>query len=158
MSTVSVSYDLASDAEAQAFRVAVASEGLFLALIDFHRLVVLREKRRAKPQAAHVIRGLLREGLTRNGAAWTLKANALNPAKWRRPLRTATLTVEVGFPYVALLNAEGIFDAVRAIDASFKPDDSPMPWKEMAAFNLARLESNGVTAAFLHQLETRRPR
>jgi len=71
-------------------------------------------------------------------------------------LRPATLAVEVGFPYVALLNADGIFAAVRAIDASFKPDDSPMSWKEMAAINLAKLEENGVSAAFLNEVEARR--
>jgi hypothetical protein len=62
----------------------------------------------------------------------------------------------VGFPYVALLNAEGIFAAVRAIDASFKADDSPMSWKEMAAINLAKLEEKGVLAAFLNDVDARR--
>jgi hypothetical protein len=156
MSTVSISYDLAKDDEAQAFRIAVAAEGLFRALIDFHRLVVERRDRRVRAQPAHVVRGLLRDRLTQRTAAWTLKANALKPRRWRRPMRPATLTVEVGFPYVALLNAEGIFAAVRAIDASFKADDSPMPWKEMAAINLAKLEENGASAAFLNELEARR--
>ena len=156
MSTVSISYDLAKDDEAQAFRIAVAAEGLFRALIDFHRLVVDRRDRRARSQPSHVLRALLRERLTQRTAAWTLKANALKPRRWRRPLRPATLAVEVGFPYVALLNADGIFAAVRAIDASFKPDDSPMSWKEMAAINLAKLEENGVSAAFLNEVEARR--
>jgi hypothetical protein len=154
MSTVSISY--AKDDEAQAFRIAVAAEGLFRALIDFHRLVVERRDRRARSQPAHVVRALLRERLTQRTAAWPLKANALKPRRWRRPLRPATLTVEVGFPYVALLNAEGIFAAVRAIDAAFKADDSPMSWKEMAAINLAKLEENGVAAAFLNEVQARR--
>jgi len=71
------------------------------------------------------------------------------------PLRPATLTVHVGFPYVALLNAEGIFAAVRAIDASFKADDSALSWKEMAEINLARLEDHGVAAAFLNEVAAR---
>lgn len=156
MSTVSISYDLAKDDEAQAFRVAVAAEGVFSALIDFHRLAVERRDRRARSQPAHVVRALLRERLTQRTAAWTLKANALKPRRWRRPARPATLTVEVGFPYVALLNAEGIFAAVRAIDASFKADDSLVPWKDMVSINLAKLELNGVLAAFLTEVEARR--
>ena len=156
MSSVSISYDLAKDDEAQAFRIAVAAEGLFRALIDFHRLVVERRDRRARSQPAHVVRALLRERLTQRTAAWTLKANALKPRRWRRPLRPATLTVEVGFPYVALLNAEGIFAAVRAIDASFKADDSLLSWKEMAAINLAKLEQNGAAAAFLNEVTAHR--
>ena len=156
MSSVSISYDLAKDDEAQAFRIAVAAEGLFRALIDFHRLVVERRDRRARSQPAHVVRALLRERLTQRTAAWTLKANALKPRRWRRPLRPATLTVEVGFPYVALLNAEGIFAAVRAIDASFKADDSLLSWKEMAAINLAKLEENGAAAAFLNEVTAHR--
>jgi hypothetical protein len=156
VSTVSISYDLAKDDEAQAFRIAVAAEGLFRALIDFHRAVVERRDRRAKPQPAHVVRALLRDRLTQRTAAWTLKVNALRPRRWRRPLRPATLTVEVGFPYVALLNADGIFAAVRAIDASFKADDSPVSWKEMAALNLAKLEEHGVAAAFLNEIESSR--
>jgi len=156
VSTVSISYDLAKDDEAQAFRIAVAAEGLFRALIDFHRVVVERRDRRARPQRAHVVRALLRDRLTKRTAAWTLKVNALKPRRWRRPLRPATLTVEVGFPYVALLNADGIFAAVRAIDASFRADDSLMPWKEMAAINLAKLEEHGVAAAFLNEIESGR--
>lgn len=156
VATVSISYDLAKDDEAQAFRIAVAAEGLFRALIDFHRLVVERRDRRARSQPSHVVRALLRDRLTQRTAAWTLKANALKPRRWRRPLRPATLTVDVGFPYVALLNAEGIFAAVRAIDASFRADDSLLPWKEMAATNLARLEEHGVSAAFLNEITARR--
>ena len=156
MSSVSISYDLAKDDEAQAFRIAVAAEGLFRALIDFHRLVVERRDRRARSQPSHVVRALLRERLTQRTAAWTLKANALKPRRWRRPLRPATLTVEVGFPYVALLNAEGIFAAVRAIDASFRADDSLLSWKEMAAINLAKLEQNGAAAAFLNEVTAHR--
>jgi hypothetical protein len=156
MSTVSISYDLGNDDEAQAFRIAVAAEGLFRALIDFHRIMVERRDRRARSQPAHVVRALLRERLTQRTAAWTLKANALKPRRWRRPLRPATLTVEVAFPYVALLNAEGIFAAVRAIDASFRADDSSMSWKEMAAINLTKLEEHGVLAAFLNEVDARR--
>lgn len=156
MSTVSISYDLAKDDEAKAFRIAVAAEGLFRALIDFHRLVVERRDRHTRSQPSHVVRALLRERLTQRTAAWTLKANALKPRRWRRPMRPATLTVEVGFPYVALLSAEGIFAAVRAIDAAFTADDSLMSWKEMAAINLAKLEEHGVLAAFLNEVEARR--
>jgi hypothetical protein len=155
MSTVCISYDLAKDDEAQAFRVAVAAEGLFSALIDFHRLVVQRRDRRAPSQPSHVVRALLLKRVTQRTAAWALKANALKPKGWRRPLRRVTLTVEVGFPYVALLNAEGIFTAIRAIDASFPPDDSRLPWKDMVSTILVKLEDNGVSAAFHHEMDSR---
>ena len=158
MSTVSISYDLAKDAEAQAFRVAVAAEGLFSALIDFHRLVVQRRDRRTPAQPSHVVRALLRKRVTQRTAAWALKANALKPKGWRRPRRRVTLTVEVGFPYVALLNADGIFAAIRAIDASFPPDDSRLSWEDMVDTILLKLEDNGVSAAFHNEIDSRRAR
>lgn len=155
MSTVSISYDLAKDDDAQAFRVAVAAEGAFSALIDFYLLAVQRRGRRARSQPAHVVRALLRDRLTQRTAAWALKANALKPKRWRRPARLATLTVDVGFPYLAWLNAEGIFATIRDIDASFKADDSPVAWKEMVAIILAKLDKNGASAAFHNEVESR---
>ncbi len=156
MSTVSISYDLAKDDEAQAFRIAVAAEDLFSALIDFYLFAVERRGERARAQPAHAVRALLRDRLTQRTAAWALKANALKPKQWRRPARTATLTVEVGFPYLALLNAEGIFATIRAIDASFKADDSPLSWKEMVPIILAKLDEKGAAAAFQAEVESRR--
>jgi len=156
VSTVSVSYDLAREDDAQAFRIAVAAEGLFSALVDFYLLALERRDRRARPQPAHVVRGLLRDRVTQRAAAWALKANALKPKRWRRPARTATLTVDVGFPYLALLNAEGIFTAIRSIDASFKPENSPVAWKEMVAIILAKLDGNGASATFHSEVESRR--
>jgi hypothetical protein len=155
MSTVSISYNLARDEEAQAFRIAVAAEDLFTALIDFYLLALERRDRRARAQRAHVLRGLLRERLTQRTAAWTLKANALKPRGWQRPARIATLSVEVGFPYVALLNADRIFAAVRAIDASFRPDDALMSWTDMVAIILAKLEDSGALAAFQSEVDSR---
>lgn len=158
MSTVSISYDLARDEDAQAFRIAVAAEDLFSALIDFYLVAVERRDRRARAQRAHVLRGMLRDRLTQRTAAWALKANALKPRGWRRPARVVTLSVDVGFPYVALLNAERIFAAIRAIDASFRPDDAVMPWKDMVGVILAKLEEHGASAAFQHEVDSRRAR
>lgn len=155
MSTVSISYDLARDDDAQAFRVAVAAEDLFSALIDFYLLAVRKRDARARARPAHVVRALLRQRTPQRTAAWALKAHALKPRPWRRPARTATLTVDVGFPYLALLNAEAIFATVRAVDASFRHDDAPVPWKEMVATILAKLEENGVIAAFETEIEAR---
>src|SRR6187549_2864743 len=109
----------------------------------------------ARDDEAHVFRALLLKRVTQRTAAWALKANALKPKGWRRPLRRVTLTVEVGFPYVALLNAEGIFAAIRAIDASFPPDDSRLPWKDMVNTILVKLEDHGVSAAFHHEMDSR---
>lgn len=61
----------------------------------------------------------------------------------------------MGFPYMALLNAEAIFATVRAIDTSFRHDDAPVPWKEMVATILAKLEEHGVTAAFETEIAAR---
>ena len=158
MSTVSMSYNLARDDEAQAFRIAVASEDLFSALIDFYLFAVERRSRRAKAQPAHAVRALLRDRLTQRTAAWALKVNALKPRGWGRPARIATLTVEVGFPYLALLNAERIFATVRAVDGAFEADHSPIEWKEMVAIILAKLDENGATAAFQNEVEARRLR
>lgn len=155
MSTISLSYDLAKDDEAQTFRIAVAAENLFSALIDFYQVALKRRDRRAQAQPAHTMRALLRDRVAQRTAAWALKGNALDPRGWRRPGRIATLTVEIGFPYLALLNAEGIFTAVRAIDASFKPDQSPVAWKDMVAIILAKLEENGVAAAFQTEVDSR---
>lgn len=155
MSTVSMSYDLASDDEAQAFRVAVAAEDLFSALIDFYLFAVERQRKKAKARPAHAMRALFRERLTPRTAAWALKANAFKPMGWRRPARVATLTVEMGFAYVALLNAEGIFATVRAVDAAFQQDHTPIQWKEMVSLILAKLDANGVTAAFQNEIEAR---
>lgn len=155
MSTVSISYDLAKDDEAQSFRIAVAAEDLFSALIDFYLLAVKSRDRRAKAQPAHTVRALLRDRLARRTAAWALKGNALDPRGWRRPGRIATLTVDIGFPYLALLNAEGIFTAIRALDASFKPDETPVAWKDMVSITLAKLDENGVAAAFEAEVSSR---
>jgi hypothetical protein len=155
VSTVSLTYDLARDEEAQAFRVAVASESLFAALIDFYLLALRRRDRRARPQRAHVVRALLRDRVTQRRAAWAFKANALKPRGWRRPARVVTLTVEVGFPYRALINADAIFAAARDIDDSFRPDDSLLSWKEMVATILAKLEARGASGAFFSEIESR---
>ena len=155
MSTISISYDLAREDDAQAFRVAVAAEDLFAALIDFYLLAVRKRDSRARARPAHVVRALLRARTPQRTAAWALKANALKPRPWRRPARIATLTVDVGFPYLALLNAEAIFATARAIDTSFRHDDAPVPWKEMVATSLARLDDNGMTAAFETEIAAR---
>lgn len=155
MSTISISYDLAKDHDAQAFRIAVAAEGLFSALIEFYQLTVERRDVDAKAEPAHKVRALFRERLTRRTATWALKANALKPEVWRRPARVATLTVEVGFPYLALMNADGIFATVRAVDASFQQGHSPLPWKEMVATILAKLDENGAAPAFQNEIESR---
>lgn len=155
MSTVSLSYDLARDDDAQAFRVAVAAEDLFSALLDFYLLAVRKRDARSRARPSHVVRAQLRQRIPQRTAAWALKANALKPRSWRRPARTATLTFGMGFPYLALLNSEAIFATLRAIDASFRDDDAPVPWKEMVATIEARLDEYGLAAAFETEIAAR---